>query len=339
LELPLGIVRSVDGTGRLFLLEQAGKVRVVRDGQLLEAPFLDIVAKVGCCGERGLLGMAFHPQFSQNGFVYIHYSDLNGDTRISRYKVSPDNPNQLELTSEREILSLAQPYRNHNGGEISFGPDGYLYIGLGDGGSAGDPQGNGQSTQTLLGKILRIDVDGGDPYAIPVDNPFTEGGGLPEIWAYGLRNPWRFFFDPLNGELYIGDVGQNEWEEVNYLPPESQGGVNFGWNYLEGTHPFRGSPPSDLVLTGPVAEYNHDLGCSVTGGVVYRGDRLPEWRGVFLYGDYCSGNVWGLWRDAQSAWNSALLFRTGFNISAFGIDDSGEVYLSDYGGAIYRLER
>jgi glucose/arabinose dehydrogenase len=223
---------------------------------------------------------------------------------------------------------------------LAFGPDGYLYIGLGDGGSAGDPQGNGQSLQTLLGKLLRIDVDQGDPYAIPADNPFASGGGKPEIWAYGLRNPWRFSFDAQTGDIYIGDVGQNQWEEVNFLEAGSPGGVNFGWNFREGTHPYQGAPSEGLSLVDPVAEYEHSLGCSVTGGEVYRGMNLPGWEGVYLYGDYCSGNSWGLLRSADGTWQSQLLFTTGFTIASFGVDDDGEIYLLDLQqGDIYRLTK
>jgi glucose/arabinose dehydrogenase len=220
---------------------------------------------------------------------------------------------------------------------VTFGPDGYLYLGLGDGGSGGDPHGNGQSLSSLLGKILRIDVDHGDPYAIPGDNPYTEGRGQPEIWAYGLRNPWRFSFDHLTGDLYIGDVGQNLWEEIDFLPAGSLGGANFGWNFFEGTHTYQATVPEGLSVVAPIFEYSHDMGCSVTGGVVYRGALLPEWQGVYLYGDYCTGRVWGARRIAQGDWLNALLFEGIGQITSFGEDEAGEVYLADQAGIIYTL--
>jgi glucose/arabinose dehydrogenase len=337
LNAPVGIASAMDGSGRLFVLEQAGIIRILQDGSLQAEPFLDISKQVSCCGERGLLGLAFHPRFMENGQFFINYTDLDGNTFISRFEVSPDNPNQADIASEKRLIYIQQPYPNHNGGAVVFGPDGYLYLGLGDGGSGGDPHGNGQSTSTLLGKILRIDIDGGAPYAIPLDNPFVNGGGLMEIWAYGLRNPWRFSFDRSTGDLYIGDVGQNTWEEIDFLPVGSPGGANFGWNYKEGTHPYQGSPPAGLTLVAPIAEYNHDQGCSVTGGEVYRASILPEWQGVYLYGDYCSGKVWGLVRNPLGAWLNGLLFETGTTISSFGTDETGEIYLVDYKGSVYRL--
>jgi glucose/arabinose dehydrogenase len=220
-----------------------------------------------------------------------------------------------------------------------FGLDGYLYLGLGDGGSAGDPQNNAQSLTTLLGKILRLDVDGGDPYAIPPSNPFADGGGLPEIWAFGLRNPWRFHFDRQNGDLYIGDVGQNLWEEIDYLRAESKAERNFGWKYYEGTHPYEGTPPADFTFIAPIYEYGHDQGCSVTGGVVYRGQRLPEWDGIYLFGDYCAGWVDGLRQLSDGTWQTQRLFGNLGRIASFGEDEQGEVYVIDHGGTLYRLEQ
>lgn len=337
LNAPVGIAHAGDGSGRLFILEQAGVIRILQDGILLTEPFLDISRQVGCCGERGLLGLAFHPRYADNGRFFVNYTDRDGNTVIARFEVSPDDPNRANPESEQRLMYIRQPYPNHNGGAVIFGPDGYLYLGLGDGGSGGDPQGNGQSTSTLLGKILRIDVDAADPYAIPFDNPFVNGGGLKEIWAYGLRNPWRIAFDPLTGDLYIADVGQNAWEEINFLAAGSPAGANFGWNYREGAHPFQGSPPDGLNLIDPVAEYSHNQGCSVTGGEVYRGTRMPAWQGVYLYGDYCSGKVWGLTRNPLGVWLNGLLFETGATITSFGVDESGEVYLVDYSGGIYRL--
>ena len=344
LSVPVFVTEAGDGSSRLFVVQQSGQIMVARDGAVLGEPFLDISDRTSlprsgnAYGERGLLGLAFHPQFVQNGFFYVNYTDRNGDTNISRFQVRPDNPDQADPGSEKRLLFVAQPYPNHNGGMLEFGPDGFLYIGLGDGGSGGDPHGNGQSNETLLGKILRIDVDGGDPYGIPADNPFANGGGLPEIWANGLRNPWRFAFDRLTHDLYIADVGQNQWEEVDFLPAGSPGGANFGWNYYEATHPYEGQPPSDKVFVQPVAEYSHGPSCSITGGYVYRGMNLPAWQGVYLYGDYCSGLVWGLLRGPDGAWQNELLFQTGMSITSFGLDEAGELYLTDYNtGAIYRL--
>lgn len=339
LESPLGLENAGDGSGRLFILEQAGIIRLWKEGALLDQPFLDISDRVGSdSSEQGLLGLAFHPHYAENGYFYVNYTDKNGDTHISRFTAAGQNPDQADPGSEVQLIFQPQPYPNHNGGSTVFGPDGYLYLGLGDGGSGGDPQGNGQSTQTLLGKILRIDVDNGNPYAIPKDNPFVSGGGLPEIYAFGLRNPWRFSFDRLNGDLYIADVGQNKYEEIDILPAGSQPGVDFGWNIREGLHPFEGDSQGKALLD-PVAEYDHSQGCSVTGGYVYRGSNLPEWQGVYLYGDYCSGKVWGLLRNPDGSWQNALLFETGFNISSFGVDQSGEVYLVDYSGNVYRLAK
>jgi len=337
LQNPVGIANAADQTSRLYILEQSGLVRVLQGGVVSELPFLDVRSKVSCCGERGLLGLAFHPDYVNNGTIYVNYTEVGGDTVIARFSTAADNPEQIDPESEDILLNITQPYANHNGGGMAFGPDGYLYIGLGDGGSANDPHGNAQNTNTLLGKILRIDVNEGEYYAIPQGNPFVTGGGLPEIWAYGLRNPWRFSFDSHTGNFYIGDVGQNAWEEVDFWPVMAPSGANFGWNFREGTHEIEGVPPVDLQLVEPVAEYEHDQGCSVTGGVVYRGKALPEWDGVYVYGDYCSGKIWGLLPTASGAWQNKLLFETGFKITAFGQDEAGEVYLVDYSGDLYQL--
>lgn len=337
LNSPIGIANAGDGSGRLFILEQEGRIRIWQSGAILAEPFLDITDRVGCCGERGLLGLAFHPRYSENGYFYVNYTDTSRVTVIARFQVSAENPDRADAASEFVLLTVGQPYPNHNGGAVVFGPDSYLYLGLGDGGSGGDPHGYGQSTATLLGKILRIDIDQGERYSIPSDNPFVGGGGLPEIWAYGLRNPWRISFDRLTGDLYIADVGQNAWEEINFLAAGSPGGANFGWNYREGAHPYQGTPPEGIELVEPVAEYSHEQGCSVTGGEVYRGTELADWQGVYLYGDYCSGKVWGLVRNSLGAWLHGLLFETGSTITSFGEDESGEVYLTDYAGTLYRL--
>jgi glucose/arabinose dehydrogenase len=341
----VGLENAGDGSGRLFILEQSGLIRVLQDGNLLAQPFLDLQNRAGSSGsEQGLLGLAFHPNFEENGFFYVNYTDLQGDTVIARYQVSETDPNSAQPGSEMPLLRVDQPFANHNGGAVVFGPDGYLYLGMGDGGSAGDPQGNGQSLATLLGKILRIDVDSGSPYLIPPDNPYAEGGGRPEIWAFGLRNPWRIAFDRMNGDLYIGDVGQNQWEEIDLIAAsqvaqaqEIGQAFNFGWDFYEGAHLFGGEPPSGVEIIPPISEYSHQFGCSVTGGQVYRGSLLPAWQGIYLFGDYCSGRVWGLWRDGQGTWQQQGLFENIGRITSFGEDEQGEIYLVDHGGIIYRL--
>jgi glucose/arabinose dehydrogenase len=338
---PLGLASLPDGSGKMFVLEQPGTIRVVQSGGMLPDPLMDIRDRVGSQGtEQGLLGIALHPDFLKNGFFYVNYTDVNGNTVIARFQASPPEANRADPGSEKVLLRVDQPFPNHNGGSMVFGPDGYLYMGLGDGGSAGDPHGNGQSTNVLLGKLLRIDVNGGDPYSIPPANPFAKGGGKPEIWAYGLRNPWRFSFDRLTGDLYIADVGQDTWEEIDFQPAGLQGGVNYGWRYREGAHPFQGSPPPGLKLTDPVVEYSHSDGCSVTGGYVYRGSALPEFRGIYLFSDYCSGNVWGLLRGADGSWQMRELFQTGYNVTSFGQDTNSEIYLIDQAsGTVFRLQR
>jgi glucose/arabinose dehydrogenase len=339
LDNPVGLVSANDGSGRLFIVEKPGRIRVVQGGALLPEPFLDISNRVGSSGsEQGLLGLAFHPHYKDNDLFFVNFTNNAGNTVIARFQAADPAANTADPGSETDLLHVQQPFPNHNGGEVAFGPDGLLYLGLGDGGSGGDPQGNGQSTNTLLGKILRIDVDHGDLYAIPPDNPFAQGGGKGEIYAYGLRNPWRFSFDRATGDLWIADVGQNSWEEIDYLPAGSPPGANFGWNYREGLHAYQGNPPARLKLVDPVAEYGHDQGCSVTGGYVYRGAALPAWKGVYLFGDYCSGIVWGLSPRDNGGWQMTKLFDTGVNISSFGEDEAGVLYLVALSGEIYRLD-
>ena len=328
-----GLQRPVDlqpdGSGRLFVIEKAGRIRIFQDGQLTETPFLEITDRVNSTGnEQGLLGLAFHPQYAQNGQFFVNYTDNNGHDVLARYQVSSD-PNVADPNSEVKLLSIDDPFPNHNGGVLTFGPDGYLYAGLGDGGSQGDPFGNAQNTKSLLGKILRLDVTSADPYAVPPDNPFGN-----EVWAYGLRNPWRLSFDKSTGDLYIGDVGQNTWEEVDFLPKGSPGGTNFGWNFREGAHDYKGGGRAGMVE--PVAEYSHaEGGCSVTGGYVYRGS-MPEWNGIYLYGDYCTGKVWGLIRSGDS-WQSQELFDLDVTITSFGQDEAGELYLLSDNGGLFKL--
>jgi len=329
-----GLERPVDiqhaGDERLFIIEKVGRIRVLQNGALVDFPFLNITDRVGSGGnEQGLLGLAFHPIYAENGLFFVNYTDKNGDTVIARYRVTPD-PNIADPSSEAILLRARQPFPNHNGGVLAFGPDDYLYIGLGDGGSAGDPQNNGQKLDTFLGKILRLDVDSTETYAIPVDNPFGN-----EIWAYGLRNPWRMSFDSLTGDLYIGDVGQNQWEEIDFIPAGVSGGINFGWKYFEGVHAYSGTPAQDAKFEPPLAEYDHGKGCSVTGGYVYRGG-MPEWNGIYLYGDYCTGTVWGLIRSG-GGWQDQALFGAVGNITSFGQDATGEVYIAADGGQILRL--
>jgi len=338
LDEPVDLKHAGDGSGRLFVIEQPGRIRIVENGELLPDPFLDIEPLVNSRGnEQGLLGLAFHPDYAANGLFFVNYTDVNGDTVVARYAVSADDPSRADPASAKIILQVDQPFPNHNGGDLVFGPDGYLYIGLGDGGSGGDPQGNGQNLNALLGKMLRIDVNHGDPYAIPPDNPFAgRAGARPEIWAYGLRNPWRYSFDRATGDLYIADVGQNAYEEVDFQPADSRGGENYGWNKYEGFHAYDGGATDGLTM--PVAEYAHAVGgCSVTGGYVYRGPSLPALNGVYLYSDYCSGQVWALYRTA-SGWENVALLNAFFLISSFGEDEVGELYLLDHGGgAVYQL--
>ena len=339
LTAPIGLENAMDSSGRLFAIEQPGLIRIIQDGSLLPTPFLDIRSRVGSSGsEQGLLGLAFHPSYTENGYFFVNYTDKSGDTVIARYRVSA-NPSLADPSTEVRLLEVQQPFGNHNGGDMAFGPDGYLYISLGDGGSGGDPRNYGQSVDTLLGKLLRIDVGEAEGYSIPASNPFVDGGGHPEIWAYGLRNPWRISFDRLTGDLYIADVGQNSWEEVNFQPAGSPGGENYGWNIMEGFHCFQSSSCDQSALTLPVVEYAlHVQGdCAVTGGYVYRGDSLPDWQGIYVYGDYCSGRVWGLFQNQAGVWENELLFETGARITAFGQDEHGEIYLVNHRGSVYQL--
>lgn len=336
---PLYVTEAGDDSGRLFVVEQPGTIQIVRDGQRLAQPFLDIADRVGSsASEQGLLSVAFHPDYQRNGQFFVNYTNLDGDTVVARYRVSSD-PDVADPASAEMLLTIDQPAANHNGGLVKFGPDGYLYIGMGDGGRAGDPWGNAQNRGVLLGKLLRIDVNTGTPYAIPPDNPFVDQADMqPEIWAWGLRNPWRFAFDRATGDLYIADVGQNAYEEVNFQPASSRGGENYGWNIMEGASCFgaRACDTSGLVL--PVVVYPLGAnGCAVTGGYVYRGSALPQLDGIYFYSDYCSGKLWAL-RNVDGSWQTAEIMNTNINVTSFGEDAAGELYLTDgRGGGVYRL--
>lgn len=339
---PVHVTHAGDGSGRLFVVEQAGRIWVVRDGQRVEPAFLDLTDRVGSNGnEQGLLSLAFHPAFATNGRLFVNYTDRDGTTVVAGYLIDPSNPDRADPSQATPILTIAQPAANHNGGLLTFGPDGMLYIGTGDGGGGGDPWNNAQNLDSLLGKLLRIDVDSATPYAIPADNPFREqAGAQPEIWAYGLRNPWRFSFDRATGALYIADVGQNTLEEVHFQPTTSQGGENYGWRLMEGTACYEPQNCDPTGLELPVVVYGRDEatgGCSITGGFVYRGRAYPQLVGTYLYSDFCTGNVWAL-RAEAGAWQNALVGRVPLRPSSFGEDEAGELFIADRdGGGIYRL--
>ena len=324
------------GDDRLFVVEQLGRIRVIADGQLLETPFLDLADSVDAGGEQGLLSVAFHPEYAANGRFFVDYTDQAGDTRIVEYTVSSD-PDVADPSSGRVLLTVEQPYSNHNGGLVVFGPDGYLWIGMGDGGAGGDPEGNGQDPSTLLGALLRIDVDGGSPYAVPPDNPFANGGGAPEVWAYGLRNPWRYSFDEPSGLLYIADVGQNAWEEIHVSDADAAG-LNYGWNVLEGSHCYSADSCDRTGLELPAHEYSHDEGCSVTGGYVYRGDAIPAADGRYFYGDYCGGWVASFRYEGGEAVEHERHDLGGIGrVLSFGRDAAGELYVLTGTGTVHRL--
>ena len=342
---PTGVTNARDGSDRLFVTQRGGKVRVIAaNGTLSATSFVDLSDRVLSGGEQGLLGLAFHPSFAADGRLFVDYTRTpDGATVISELTASAGHAS-ASPASEKILLVISQPFSNHNGGQLAFGPDGYLYIGMGDGGSGGDPQGNGQNKGVLLGKILRIDVNGtpasGKAYGIPTSNPYAAGGvspgaGLPEIWAYGLRNPWRFSFDRGTGDLYIGDVGQNAWEEVDRQPAGSQGGQNYGWNAFEGTHCY--SACSGVSYTPPITEYSHAIGCSVSGGFVYRGSGQPSLKGFYVFADYCAGTLFTVPAGAGSKTPKPVA-DTGLSISSFGESESGELYLVDIGGGgLYRV--
>ncbi|MGI6208551.1 MAG: PQQ-dependent sugar dehydrogenase [Anaerolineae bacterium] len=340
--LPVHVTHAGDATGRLYVVEQAGRIRVVEGSAVLPTPFLDITDRVLSGGERGLLSVAFPPDYASKDYFYVNYTRRpDGDTIVARYRLLAGTRDQADPASEEVILHVEQPAANHNGGQLAFGNrDGYLYVGMGDGGGA--PGNRAQDPATLLGKILRLDVEtpSDQPYLVPEDNPFVgQQGYLPEIWALGLRNPWRFSFDRMTGDLYIGDVGQATWEEIDFQPATSSGGENYGWPIMEGPACYNTPDCMDVPgLTLPVAYYGRNEGGTVSGGMVYRGTRSPSLAGTYLFGDYVSGRLWGLRRVGEE-WQRTLLLDTAFSISTFGEDEAGEVYLADYGGGtVYRLE-
>ncbi len=350
LSLPLFVISRPGDPGTIFVLEQSsGLIRIVRNGQVLARPFLNIHDRVSPDGgERGLLGMAFHPNYLTNGYFYLNYIDLSGNTVISRFQVTSD-PDSADAGSEHLLLPIVQPFANHNGSMLAFGPnDGYLYIGMGDGGSAGDPLNNAQNDSTLLGKILRIDVDNGQPYGIPASNPFV---GIPgkrgEIWAKGMRNPWRYSFDRQTADLFIGDVGQDLWEEIDFQSANDPGGENYGWRLMEGDHCY--NPPVNCDpggLTYPIYEYDHTNGCAITGGYVYRGGIIPQLDGTYFFGDFCSARIWSFRYDGHNMTEftertTELAPGNGQSIgsiSSFGEDGYGELYIADLnGGEVFKV--
>lgn len=342
---PLLVTDARDGSGRMFVVEQGGIIWVLQNGERLETPFIDLSARVSpeanqnFYTERGLLGFAFSPDFAESGRVYVSYTGPDGASVIERYLVSADNPNVADVSTGQTLLTMQQPYANHNGGHLAFGPDGYLYVGFGDGGSQGDPQNNAQNLNVWLGKLLRLDVSGDEAgYTIPVDNPFAiDSDAAPEIWAYGLRNPWRFSFDMTTGDLYIADVGGSSYEEVNFQPADAAGGQNYGWKAWEGLHQT-GMLPDPGNAVAPITEYDHSQGISISGGYVYRGENFPTLDGIYFYGDFGYGRLWGAMQMDDGTWVSeALTVLSGRSISSFGQDENGEVYVVDYNGAILRL--
>lgn len=342
---PIYVTHAGDDSGRLFVVEQTGYILVAEDGTFDPAPFLDLsemlpgIVIQARYTEQGLLGLVFHPDFETNRRFFVNYTNTSGHTVVAQYLVDENNPNRADPLSAEQVLFLEQPQDNHNGGHMTFGPDGYLYISAGDGGGAGDPMRNGQNTSNLYGTIMRIDVDE-LPYTVPEDNPYVNVVGYaPEIWVFGLRNPWRFSFDPETGDLYIGDVGQEFWEEIDFQSADSPGGENYGWNTYEANTIYNPDLEPASEVTEPIAVYDHSLGCSVTGGYVYRGQALPELAGYYFYGDYCSGQIFIAYRDESGEWQAEPYIKTDFVISSFGEDAAGELLLVDYKGGIYRLTR
>ncbi len=328
--------------GRLYVVQQSGRIRILERGRM-RGTFLDISGLVTAGGEQGLLGLAFHPRYARNGRFFVYYTNRDGDQRVVEYRRA--SAARAQPGSARGLLTMQDPYSNHNGGHLAFGPDGFLYIGTGDGGSGGDPEDNGQSRDTLLGKLLRLDVNsrsGGRPYGIPPGNPYRSGGGRAEIYAYGLRNPWRFSFDRERGDLWIGDVGQNALEEIDFRRRGTGAGVNFGWNAFEGRSAFSGGGPvRGRSPVPPVAQYSHSAGCSVTGGFVYRGTKVPALLGRYAYADYCSGQLWTMRAGPTPGGVREDTGRLGVslsNVTSFGEGLAGELYVIA-NGSLYRFAR
>ena len=333
---------SPPGDSRLFIVEKGGVIRIVKDGSLLPSPFLDLSSKVSGGPEQGLLGLAFDPGYATNGRFIVHYTDVSGNTTLSAYRVSATDPDQADPATETILLTVEQPFPNHNGGQILFGPDGMLYLGLGDGGSGGDPGGRGQSLADLLGDILRLDVSSGTSYTVPPDNPFVgQTGPRPEVWSYGLRNPWRFSFDAATGDLYIGDVGQNVWEEVDVVAAAAGAGrgANFGWNVTEGRHCYASPGCDTSQFTMPVLEYSHAQGCSISGGYVYRGAAIPALQGHYFYADYCQGWVRSFRLENGQAVDAHQwpTLAPGGAVPSFGQDAAGELYVMNSEGRVFRI--
>ena len=338
---PLAIVAPPDGSGRLFVAAQDGRIWVVSNGAVAAAPLLNIGGRITSGGERGLLGIAVHPRFPSDPRVFVDYTDLNGNTVVSSFSLDPADMSRLDPASEKVIVTTVQPFPNHNGGALLFGPDRDLYISLGDGGSGGDPFRNGQRLDTTLGKVLRIDVDHpseGRAYGIPAGNPFVgNSSARPEIWLYGLRNPWRMSFDRATGDLWIGDVGQEKWEEVD-VARSGASGLNFGWNKMEGLHCYPpGTACDNTGLTLPVAEYGHGPECTVIGGYVYRGLAFPALQGAYLFADYCSGALFAIPAAATGQTTPVVVGKTNTGISAFGEDAAGELYAVNLDGTISKV--
>ncbi len=340
---PLAVVNAGDGSGRLFVADQNGRIWIVRNGAVVANPFLDIASLVSCCGERGLLGVAFHPKYPADPRVFVDYTDTSGGTVVSSFSVPAGTPDQADPASEVVILTITQPYPNHNGGALAFS-GGLLHISTGDGGSGGDPEGYGQRLDTLLGKILRIDIDqtsGAGNYAIPAGNPFAgQSGARAEIWLTGLRNPWRISFDRATGDLWIGDVGQGAWEEIDVNRANAGGGANYGWNRLEGDHCYpSGSSCNKSGFTPPIAEYDHaGSRCTVIGGVVYRGSASPLLRGGYLFADYCSGELWAIVAAGGGTQAPVSVGSTAFGLAGFGEAENGEAYAVNVeNGRLYRV--
>jgi len=344
LDEPVSMAHAGDGSGRIFIVEKEGQIKILVDNEVLPEPFLDIREKVGIQRwEQGFLGLAFHPNFIENGLFFVNYTDLEYNTVIASYSVTEKNPNIANPNSENIVLAVNQLDAEHNGGQIDFGPDGYFYIALGDGGSPGFISSDGeilegQSLNTFLGKILRVDFTADSLYSSASKNTIIEGENTYEILAYGLRNPWRFSIDPKSGDMYIADVGNTQWEEINFLEATREQSVNFGWSYYQGMHPYFTPIPENLVLEFPVLEYGHEAGrCAIIGGLIYRGKALPAWDGIYFYSDFCSGEIFGLIPKEDGSWEDQLLYDSSIHITSFGLDESGGLYILDREGGVYRL--